>query len=325
MGMRRDRERRDTAERPRREHGGRPGLAVRPLPRHTRGRRPVAQHSRTHARPRQGGWDVGGVPAGTRGARGREALRRRRQDRRAGRDGHREDGPGHPRHGHDTDPLERQAASAHLLAAVTGGARHRERALRVVALERLGEIGLVEFAAATLPGPERGRAGREALDQPVAHCAGGLEADAAACRAPTQGQHEDEALGVGHPGLARQLARAEDPVGGAGERPAAVAAEAALPTVPGLALLDDNYRASAGAAIDLVGRADRVVERRHAYHVPDGLDRAAALGLTEVRHFLLEVEDQVFGVHAAPIIAVYGVNNKAPWGHMYVNPGLPEP
>ncbi|MEE0342068.1 MAG: hypothetical protein UDS26_04530, partial [Collinsella sp.] len=40
---------------------------------------------------------------------------------------------------------------------------------------------------------------------------------------------------------------------------------------------------------------------------------------------LLEVEDQVFGVHAAPIIAVYGVNDMAPWGHMYVNPGLTEP
>ncbi|MEE0666553.1 MAG: hypothetical protein UCI71_09375, partial [Collinsella sp.] len=37
------------------------------------------------------------------------------------------------------------------------------------------------------------------------------------------------------------------------------------------------------------------------------------------------VEDQVFGVHAAPIIAVYGVNDMAPWGHMYVNPGLTEP
>ncbi|MEF2858341.1 MAG: hypothetical protein U0N99_08905, partial [Collinsella sp.] len=42
-------------------------------------------------------------------------------------------------------------------------------------------------------------------------------------------------------------------------------------------------------------------------------------------HALLEVEDQVFGVHAAPIIAVYGVNDMAPWGHMYVNPGLTEP
>ena len=55
------------------------------------------------------------------------------------------------------------------------------------------------------------------------------------------------------------------------------------------------------------------------------LDSAAALGLAEVRHALLEVEDQVFGVHAAPIIAVYGVNDMAPWGHMYVNPGLTEP
>lgn len=76
---------------------------------------------RPRARPSQGGRDVGGVPAGTLGAQGSEALRRRRQDRRAGRDGHREDGPGHPRHGHDADPFERQAAPARLLAAVTGG------------------------------------------------------------------------------------------------------------------------------------------------------------------------------------------------------------
>lgn len=195
----------------------------------------------------------------------------------------------------------------------------------MVALERLGEIGLVEFAAATPPGPEPGRVCQEAHDQPVAHGAGGLEADAAACRAPAQGQNEDEALDVGRPSLAWQSARAEDPVGGAGERPAAVAAEAALPTVPELALLDDNDRAAAGAAIDLVGEADRVVERRRAYHVPDGLDRAAALDLAEVRHILLEVEDQVFGVYAAPIIAVYGINNMTPWGHMYANPGLTEP
>ena len=47
--------------------------------------------------------------------------------------------------------------------------------------------------------------------------------------------------------------------------------------------------------------------------------------LVQDGHALLEVEDQVFGVHAAPIIAVYGVKDMAPWGHMYVNPGLTEP
>ncbi len=39
---------------PRREQGGRPRLAVRPLPRCARGRRPVAQHRRPRARPRRG-------------------------------------------------------------------------------------------------------------------------------------------------------------------------------------------------------------------------------------------------------------------------------
>ena len=99
----------------------------------------------------------------------------------------------------------------------------------------------------------------------------------------------------------------------------------ALLAVLRFALLHDRDGPAARAAFDFVGGAGRVVERRRADHVPDGLDSAAALGLAEVRHALLEVEDQVFGVHAAPIIAVYGVNDMAPWGHMYVNPGLTEP
>lgn len=227
--------------------------------------------------------------------------------------------------GHDADPLARQPASVHLLAAVPGGARHRERPLRVVALERLGEIGLVELAAAAPLDPERGGVGREALDQPVAHGVGGLEADAAAPRAFAQGQHEHEALGVGHPGLLRELARPQDALAAHAEGPAAAPAEVALLAVLRFALLHDRGGPAARAAFDFVGGAGRVVERRRADHVPDGLDSAAALGLAEVRHALLEVEDQVFGVHAAPIIAVYGVNDMAPWGHMYVNPGLTEP
>lgn len=227
--------------------------------------------------------------------------------------------------GHDADPLARQPASVHLLAAMPGGARHRERPLRVVALERLGEIGLVELAAAAPLDPERGGVGREALDQPVAHGVGGLEADAAAPRAFAQGQHEHEALGVGHPGLLRELARPQDALAAHAEGPAAAPAEVALLAVLRSALLHDRGGPAARAAFDFVGGAGRVVERRRADHVPDGLDSAAALGLAEVRHALLEVEDQVFGVHAAPIIAVYGVNDMAPWGHMYVNPGLTEP
>ena len=200
----------------------------------------------------------------------------------------------------------------HLLAAVPGGARHRERPLRVVALERLGEVGLVELAAAAPLDPERGGVGREALDQPVAHGVGGLEADAAAPRAFAQGQHEREALGVGHPGLLRELARPQDALAAHAEGPAAAPAEVALLAVLRFALLHDRGGPAARAAFDFVGGAGRVVERRRADHVPDGLDSAAALGLAEVRHALLEVEDQVFGVHAAPIIAVYGVNDMAP-------------
>lgn len=77
-----------------------------------------------------------------------------------------------------------------------------------------------------------GAVGREALDQPMAHGVGGLEADA--------------------------------------------------------------------TALDLVGGAGRVVERRRADHVPDGLNRAAALGPAQLRHVPFEGDYQVLGVHAAP-------------------------
>ena len=148
-------------------------------------------------------------------------------------------------------------------------ARHRERPLRAVALERLGEVGLVELAAAATLDPKRGGVGREALDQPVAHGVGGFEADAAAPRAFAQGQHEHEALIV----------------------------------VPGLPLLRYRYGPAAIAAFDFVGGAGRVVERRRADHVPDGFDRAAALRPAQLRHVPLEGDYQVFGVHAAPIVA----------------------
>ena len=142
--------------------------------------------------------------------------------------------------GHNADLLARQPALVHLLAAMSGGTRHRERPLRVVALERLGKIGLVELAAAAPFDLERGGVGREALDQPVAHGVGGLEADATAPRALAQGQHEHEALGVGHPGLLREPARPQDTLTAHAEGPTAVSAEVALLSVLGLPLLHNR-------------------------------------------------------------------------------------
>lgn len=214
--------------------------------------------------------------------------------------------------GHDADPLARQPAPVHLLAALPGGARHRERPLRVVALERLGEIGLVELAAAAPPGPERGGVGREALDRPVAHGVGGLEADAAAPRALAQGQHEHEAPGVGRPGLLREPARPQDALAAHAEGPTAAPAEVALLAVLRFALLHDRGGPAARTAFDFAGGAGRVVERRRANHVPDGLDSAAALRPAQLRHVPLKGDYQVFGVHAAPIVAVYGANDMAP-------------
>lgn len=102
----------------------------------------------------------------------------------------------------------------------------------MVALERLGEVGLVELAAAAPPDPERWGVGREALDQPVAHGVGGLEADMAAPRTFAQGQHENEALGIGHPGLPREPARPQDVPTAHAEGPAAAPAEVTLLAVP---------------------------------------------------------------------------------------------
>lgn len=128
----------------------------------------------------------------------------------------------------------------------------------MVTLERLGEVGLVELAAAAPLDPERGGVGREALDQPVAHGVGGLEADAAAPRAFAQGQHEHEALGVGHPGLLREPARPQDALAAHAEGPAAAPAEVALLAVPGLPLLHDRGGPAARAVFDFVGGAGGV-------------------------------------------------------------------
>ena len=121
----------------------------------------------------------------------------------------------------------------------------------------------------------------------------------AAPRAFAQGQHEHEALGIGHPSLPRELARPQDALGAFAKGPAAVPAGVALLAVLGLALLDDGGRAAAGTALDFIGRAGRIIEHRRPNNGPDGLDGAATLGFAETRHVLLEGDDQVFGVHDA--------------------------
>ena len=75
----------------------------------------------------------------------------------------------------------------------------------------------------------------------------------------------------------------------------------ALLAVPGLPLLHDRCGPATRAAFDLVGGAGGVIERRRADHVPDGLDREAALGPAQLRHIPFEVDHQVLGVHVAPI------------------------
>lgn len=198
---------------------------------------------------------------------------------------------------HDADLLAGEAAPADLLAAMARLPRQGEGALGVVALEGLGEVRLVELAGAAPPDAEIRGVRLEALDEPEAHGPGGLEADAASGRALAQREHEREALGVGHPGLARQPAPPEHPAGGAGEGPATAAAEVALVAVPGSALLDDGRRSAAGAALDFVVVARRVIEHGGADDVPDQLDGFTALGPAELRQALLEGDDQVVCIH----------------------------
>jgi len=50
----------------------------------------------------------------------------------------------------------------------------------------------------------------------------------AAPRAFAQGQHENEALGIGHPGLLREPARPQDVPAAHAEGPAAILAEVTL-------------------------------------------------------------------------------------------------
>lgn len=225
---------------------------------------------------------------------------------------------------HHADLLAGEAALVNLFAAMACLSRQGEGALRMVTLEGLGEVRLVEFAGLPLPDVELGRIFLQALDEPVTHGVRGLKADAASVGALAQREHKDEALGIGHPGLARQLARAEDPAGGAGERPAALAAEIALLTVPGLTLLDDSDRAAAGATLHRVAASRRIVEHDGTDDVTYRLDCAAALGLAELRHIFLEGDDQILGVHTCSNAVVAGFIIPR-WHHLYVNSGLTEP
>lgn len=182
-----------------------------------------------------------------------------------------------------------------------GGALHDERALCVVTLEGLREVGLVEFAAASPLDRERGGIRRQAHDEAVAHGVRGLEAHMAALGALPEGQHEDETLGVGHPCLLRELARSQDAFTAHAERPAAVAAEVALPAVPGFAFLDDGDRAAARAALDPMVGPGAILKHCGADNVSYGFDGASPLRLVQLRHIALEGGYQIFGVHDAPI------------------------
>ena len=225
---------------------------------------------------------------------------------------------------HYANLLAGEAALVNLLAAMACLSRQGEGPLGMVALKGLGEVRLIEFAGLSLPDVELGRILLQALDEPVAHGVRGLEADAAAIGALAEREHEDEALGIGHPGLARQLARAEDPVGGAGERPSAVAAEVALLTVSGLALLDDSDRAAAGATLYLVAAARRIVEYGGTDDIAHRLDCTTALGLAEFCHIFLEGDDQILGIHVCSNVVVVDLIIPR-WHHLYVNSGLTEP
>lgn len=98
--------------------------------------------------------------------------------------------------------LAGEAALVKLLATMACLSRQGEGALGMVALERLDEECLIELAGLPLPDVELGRVFLQTLDEPIAHGVRNPEADAAAISTLAERGHEDEALIIGHPGLA---------------------------------------------------------------------------------------------------------------------------
>lgn len=97
LGVRRHARGRAPGKQAHSQQGKRHRRALRSVPGRAGRRRPGPQHRLARAFARQARRDAARVPARARRARRLEAVRRRRQDRRARRDGHSQDGAGHTR------------------------------------------------------------------------------------------------------------------------------------------------------------------------------------------------------------------------------------
>jgi hypothetical protein len=157
----------------------------------------------------------------------------------------------------------------------------------VVALEGLGEVGLVQLAAASLRDREGADERRDDPKQPPAHEEARRQGYADPLRARAQAQAVNEALDVGHPLLGGGLAHADHATGAGPEGPAAPVAEVALAAVLRMALPDHLDAAAPRAALGLVvgALALRLVHRA-GHGRAKALDGALALGAAHARKLL---------------------------------------
>lgn len=200
---------------------------------------------------------------------------------------------------HHAHLLVRYATCMDLLAAMAAFPWHLEPALGVVALEGLGEVGLVELAAASLADGEGRQHLRNDLQQPPAHeQAGGKRYLAALCALPKR-QPVGEALDVEHPGRGGELAHADDLAGSGVEGAAAAVAEVALGAVCAVALLDDLHAAAPGTGLHLhtvaLGASAIHGIEQHGFH---GLDCGHALAAPHSKEALPQGFCDSFGAHS---------------------------
>jgi len=189
--------------------------------------------------------------------------------------------------GHDADLLLGEAALAALPAAMVRPPRKLEGTPPVVALEGLGEVGLVQLAAAALRDREGADERRDDLKEPPAHEEARGQGYADPLRARAQAQAVSEALDVGHPLLGGELAHADHATGADPEGPAAPVAEVALAAVLRMALPDYLNAAAPRAALDLVAGALALrLVHRVEHDRAKALDGALALGAAHARKLL---------------------------------------
>lgn len=184
--------------------------------------------------------------------------------------------------------LLRRAAIPQCLGSLVGFAGHDEhRGLRMVALEALTEVRLVQLHARPGLGTQDGSVSADALDDPLAHEERGLQAYSATPGALAQAQAIHEAFEKTHPYARLELAHAHHPVRANAERPVAVHALPTLGAVTSTPFADDADAAAAHASIHALRIARRRVQREPlVQRIAQRLDGEIALLRRQFAQFL---------------------------------------